>query len=198
MPISFSNLGSSANPDINSSTDADTYVTSSWTPPSSGLIILFVYARATGTPNAPSITGNGISYVNKSAFEWDTVHGLFLYVADATGSTTGVTTLDFEAQTQECCIASFLLVTGADLSGGVFGAIVQAVFDDTIDTSLSVPLAAAGNAANLPISCFVHIANEVTEPRTNWTEADDLAGADPVRGLNTQWRSDAFETTSST
>lgn len=39
MAIAFVNDGASANPDINSSTDAAAYANSSWTPPTSGLIV---------------------------------------------------------------------------------------------------------------------------------------------------------------
>lgn len=42
MPLAFSNLGASANPDINDSTDAASYSNTSWTPPTSGLIVVGV------------------------------------------------------------------------------------------------------------------------------------------------------------
>ncbi|MCI0561724.1 MAG: hypothetical protein MN733_24810, partial [Nitrososphaera sp.] len=44
---------------------------------------------------------------------------------------------------------------------------------------------------------LVHEANEATVPRVNWTEIHDVNHLSPITGAESQWRSDAFETTAS-
>mgnify|MGYP001582549698 CR=1 FL=1 len=202
MAIAFANLGASANPDINNSTDASSYVNTSWTPPTSGLILVGVGTRVVAGPNIPTISGNGITWVQIATilFTASTTNDerITLFGADASGSSAGATSVAFAGQTQLSCTVSFLQATGVDLSGGVAAAFVQKpTGSDIAATSGSIALAAAADAANRPIALWFHFANEVTTPRTNWTEADDLRGSGPLRGVETQYRSDAFETTAS-
>jgi hypothetical protein len=193
MAIAFANLGASANPDINNSADQTSYANSSWTPPADGMIVVFVVSQRVGGPDTPTISGNGLTWAQiGTPLTFSTSRRLTLFGADATGSSAGVTTIDFGGNTQTFCNASFFHVTGADLSGGVAAAFVQTPTGSDTGTTGSVTLAAAGNAANRPISAWFHLANEATTP--TWTEIDDLAGASPVRGLETQYRDDAFDT----
>lgn len=198
MAITFTNLGASANPDINSQTDATSYANSSWTPPSSGLICVFVLSRQTGGPPQPTISGNSLTWTAIATVTRSTVWRLTLFGADASGSSTGATTVDFAGNTQIGCTASFFLAEGVDLSGGVAAAFVQAPTADGNNVqTLSVTLAAAGAADNRAVAGFFHAAQEATTPRTNWDEQDDLSDANPPRALETQTRADAFETTAS-
>ena len=197
MALAFANLGASANPDINSSTDATSYANTAWTPPNS-LIVLVVYSREVSALNTvDSVTGNGITWTQIATVTWGSgnIHRLTLFGANGSGATNEATTIQYGADTQIGCIASFFEVTGADLSGGVAAAFVQAPTNSgAAALSGSVTLAAAGNSNNRPIAAFMHAANEVTTFATNWTELDDLAGAAPVRGVDTQYRSDAYDT----
>lgn len=195
MAIAFANLGVSANPDINSGTDLASYANSSWTPPSSELIIVFVHGARSGGPDVPTISGNGLTWTQiGTMLTFGTSRSLTLFGANASGSSEGVTTVDFAANVQTGCIATFFHVTGVDLSSGVAAAFVQMVTAVGNSTSGSVTLAAAGNANNRPISCFIHFTNEGKTPQTNWTELDELGGGGPARHLETQYRSDAFDT----
>lgn len=197
MAIAFANLGASANPDINSGTDATSYANTSWTPPASGLIIVFVIAKRTAALDTPTISGNGLTWVQIGSTLncGGNNHGLSLFAANASGSSTGATTIDFGANTQLHCSASFFHADGVDLSGGVAAAFVQNPTATGTGTTATVTLAAAGNSNNRPIAGFFHAQNEAKTPRTNWTEIDDLAGSAGIRDLETQWRDDAFETT---
>lgn len=200
MAITFTNLGASTNPDINSATDASSYANTSWAPPTSGLIILFVFnGVAAGTADViNSVTGNSLTWnvITTATFAQ---RRLSLVAADAAGATTGVTTIDFNAVTQTACCASFFQATGVDLSGGVSGVFVQTpvVNSGGAATSGSVTLSTASAADNRPISAFAHNSNEAKTERANWTEMDDLAGLTFTRNLETQVRSDVFETTAS-
>jgi hypothetical protein len=204
MAIAFVNLGNSvglgddgaANPDINNPSNLTVYTTASWTPPSSGLIIVCVWSRKSGGPPFPTITGNNLTWTQITTYVPWSIYGMAIYAANASGSTTGVTTLTF-ASAPAAGFFSFFQATGVDLTGGVAAAFVQTPTNTGSGTSGSVTLAAAGNAANRPISFFIHAVKEATTPRTNWTELDDMLGTGPDRCLETQYRSDAFETTAS-
>lgn len=195
MAIAFANLGASANPDINNNADQTSYANSSWTPPTDGIIVCDVFGARTGGPDTPTMSGNGLTWVQiGSPVTFGTSRRITRFAAIASGATTGATTIDFGGQTQTHCSASFYHVTGVDVSGGIAAAFVQTVTNSGSATSGTVTLAAASHADNRPIACFAHVINEVTTPQTNWTELDDLAGGSPVRGMDTQYRDDAFDT----
>jgi hypothetical protein len=78
-------------------------------------------------------------------------------------------------------------------------AIIQNPTNTGTATSGSVTLNSAAKQQNRPLSFFVHLANEATTFRANWTET---AGADgnftsPATGAEAQFRLDTFETTAS-
>jgi hypothetical protein len=202
VTIAFSNLGTSANPDFNRNEDLSAYTNTSWTPPTSDLICVFVNSERSGagTANQPTISGNSLTWTAIATATLGTNNGgsrVTLFGANASGSTAGTTTIDFASQTQTHCEASFFKATGVDLLGGVAAAFVQSPTNTGTATSGSVTLAASGNANNRPIAGFYHEANEAVTPRANWTELDDLADSGPGANLETQQRTDAFETTAS-
>ncbi|TLZ54000.1 MAG: hypothetical protein E6K15_09705, partial [Methanobacteriota archaeon] len=88
-------------------------------------------------------------------------------------------------------------MTNVDLSGGVAAAFVQSPTGSGTAGSGSITLASPGNSANRPVSGWFHAAQEGTNPRANWAEADDGNHNNPGTGVESQWRSDAFETTAS-
>ena len=199
MAIAFVNLGTNANPDINTGSNSSSYSNSSWTPPTDGIIYLWVQSRRNGGPDTPTVSGNGIAWVQiGTTFDLDGGgNGLSLFGAFASGATAGVTTVDFAGNTQTHCVMQFSQVTGADESGTIANTIVQNPTSSGSGASGSVTLAAAGSSDNRPISCFWHKKNEVSTQRTNWTELDDQNGTGQSRSVGSQYRSDAFEVTAS-
>ena len=198
MAISFTNLGQSSAPDFTSTTNATSYASASWTPPSSGLLLVAVYNRvSSGTAAVPSVSGNGVTWTQvATVLSSNSRHRLSLFAAGATGSSAGATTFSFGTQSQTACSAAFCYASGVDLSGGVAAAFVQApTASGGNATSVSVALAAAAAAENRPFAAFAHSTSEDTTPRTGWTELDDLLTG--FKSLETQARVDAFETTAS-
>jgi hypothetical protein len=194
MAISFFDADT---PDFTDEADATSYLTASWSPPSSGLIFLYVWGRATGGSPQPTVTGNGITWTAiASSNAGSTSRRLTLFGANASGSTTGQTTIDFGAVTQSRMTAAFAYATGVDLSGGVAAAFVQAPIGNGTGTEATITLSAAGNSANRPISGWDLQNMTGGAPRTNWTELDDIP-LSAQDALETQYRSDAFETTAS-
>lgn len=209
MGIAFANMGASAAPDVFSSVDASSFSSAAHTPPT-GVIICFVNTRtansdATSPPNIPTVTGNGLTWTQIATVTYNSssaIHRgrLTLFAADNTGgtATNGATSFDFAGQTQTGYGVSFFYATGVDVSGGLAAAFVQAPTNTgSTLTTLSVNLAAAGHADNRPIAGFAHSANETATERTNWTEVDDDGTSSPTTSLETQYRSDTFETTAS-
>lgn len=203
MAITFDNLGTSApaaTPDLENNTDLASYSNTSWTPPTSGLIICFVFNERASVSLAtiPTMSGNGITWVQIATQEFlsGAHHRITLFGADASGSSAGATTVDFGGVTQIGCIASFFHAAGVDLSGGVAAAFVQAPTNlGAAGTTSTVTLAPDGNAANRPIYGSAHTSTDVQSPRVNWTQADFFDISTPTNCLLTQYRGDAFETT---
>lgn len=196
MAISFTNLGNSANPDLASSGSGTSFSNSSWTPPTSGLILAFIGSKRSGAlPSEPtSLTGNGITWTKIGSSANSTANiRVTLYGANASGSSTGATTVSFGAETQFRGFMSFFLAEGIDLSGGVAAAFVQAP-TNTADASgsISITLSAAGASGNLPVAGFILDASDAITP--TWTEVDEMTNS---RNLETQWKSDSFSTTAS-
>jgi len=187
-----------SNPDINSSTNATSYANSSWTPPTTGLIILFVGNWISSGPNTPTVSGNSLTWVQIATATHDpgTARRTTLFGADATGATPDATTIDFAGQTQLGCNASFFHAEGVDLSGGVTAAFVQTPSNTGVGTSGTVTLAAAGHADNRPIAAWNILLNEAITPDAAWTEVDDQGGTGPTRHFETQWDSDGFQNAS--
>jgi hypothetical protein len=195
--VAFSNLGASANPDINDTTDLASYANTSWTPPTADLIGAFVSSRNASGLNTATMSGNGITWTQIATVQYGSgsIHRLTLFGANASGSSAGATTVDFGANTQTYCSVSFFQATSVDLSGGVAAAFVQSPTNSGGAALVGdVTLAAAGNANNRPVSCFSHPANEATTQQTNWTKLDDLAGTVPTRGTMSAYRGDVFDT----
>jgi len=173
VAIGFVNQGSSADPDFNISTDSASYDSAIWTPPASGLVCVWVHTRVTGgSPNtSASVTGNGLTWAEAGTMTFSTTRRVSLFVANASGATSGSTKFLFD-NTQLHCDALFFSVDGAHLSDGSACAIRQLGSASGSGTSGCITLAAAGDTNNRPISSWKHLASEGTAPRTNWTELD--------------------------
>ena len=197
MAIAFANLGVSASPDIFSTSNASSYANSSWTPPTTGMIGCWVANTHASATTIPTISGNGITWVQIATVSLlsGIDRRLTLFAANAAGASAGVTTIDYAGSNQTGTAASFFQITGADEANGVAQSFVQTLNNNgSAALSGSVTLAAAANSNNRPISAFIHNANEVVTPQTNWTELDDGSYINPSFALESQFRSDAFDT----
>lgn len=199
MAITFSNLGATqgafVTPDT-SSPAASSFETASWAAPAVDLIIAYVFSGFVGTPNTPTMSGNGITWTsvaNVTGFSDGAPTGkITILGANAAGFTTGATTIDFGGQTQSWSDVMFAGATGVDLSGGVAAAFVASASATATGATGTVTLGAPGNSANRPIAIFHCGAGPPISPRADWTELDDSSN-----GRATQYRGDAFETTAS-
>src|SRR5205807_9520863 len=110
-PIAFVNDGSSATPDFWSTANTNSFATGSWTPPTSGLLVLFVGDEVgSGTPNQPTVSGNSVTWTAIKTINVG-VNRFTLFGANSAGSAAGATTVAFAGQSQSGCEASFFHVT---------------------------------------------------------------------------------------
>lgn len=200
MAIVFTNLGASANPDIVDALNSATYSGTSWTPPTTGIIISFVTNRIANPGNVPTMEGNAINWIQLATASNDpgASHRITAFGANAAGAVTGATGVRFAGETQISCDASFFQAEGVDISGGLLAAVVQAPISSGTSTSGTLTFLAAGHADNRAVCAWAHQAQEITSPDGGWVEIDDVSGTGPARGFETQWKDDGVASNTTT
>jgi hypothetical protein len=162
--------------------------TASWTPTNNRLYILAVVSRlaaGAGTPNTPTASGNGMTWVqigapitvtSGSSVTWKIT---FFRAMVSAGAAAGATTIDWAAQQQSRTIYSIDEYDGVQ-TGGTNGdtAVVQngSNSNSTGGTIGSITLAAFGAAGNGAHACWVHAQAEDTIAEPSWTELFDDTG----------------------
>lgn len=203
MAIAFVNLGvtagapaARANPDIHDSSNATSYANDSWTPPTTGIVCIFIQSRRNGGPDTPAVTGGGTWTQIGSTFDCDGGgNGLSLFAIYGTDTSTAVTTIGFGSNTQVHCVGSFFQITGADEAGAITAAFVQnATNSGSGAPPNGVTLAAFADTDNRALACFWHKTNELSTPGTDFVELDDMTGPGQNRGVITIYRGDAADT----
>lgn len=184
---------------LTSDTDATSYTSTSFTPTAYRLLVAFIFTRGlqADPTSVKSGTSGDLTWDKKAAINLGATDRLMVYTALSGVVPTAGGLVATYAGTQTGQQISIFSLAGADMSGGALAAIVQAPTNSGTATSGSVTLATVTRELNLPMSAFGHSANEAAAPRTNWTEVHDVVGATPAGNLETQWRSDIFETTAS-
>lgn len=185
-----------------STTNATSYATSTtYTPAANSLLVAFVAVSATSPVVPPTIAGHGLTWsaVTLTDHALSTTHRIDVYVAlaGASPSSAAFTVSGYSGNQTGAVLIEFE-ITGHDLSVTALNNIIQSPTATGSGTTGTVTLASAAVSTNRPLSFFVHLANEATTPRTNWTETASADGNynNPATGGEAQFRSDAFETTS--
>jgi hypothetical protein len=187
-----------------STTNTTSYATgTTYTPAANSLLVACVATSATsGVVAPPTVTGHGVSWsaVPLAANTLSTTHRIDVYIANAGASPTSAafTVSGFSSNRTGAAIVEYE-VTGVSFSAGLAATIVQQPTNTSTGTTGTVTLAAASDIRNLPISFFLHLANETSTGRTNWVVATGAVGNynTPATGAIGQYRNDAFETTAS-
>ena len=180
-----------------SSTDATSYTTASISPPGERLIVAFVTSRLGTTPNAPTLTGNGLTWVqiNTTAAQNERQS---LFRATGPAPTSGTVTIDFAGQTQTSAAWHFLWINGADVSGAGSRAIGQSNTTSGANvTTLTVTLSAFADPSNRPLAGFGKGQNtQDNTPESGWVEPTTEVGGTPS-GLtaSVQWNQNSADAT---
>lgn len=188
-----------------STTDNTVFTTGSFTPGANDLIIFCVAGVRGGStnPTVPTITDSvGLTWTDISEFLPLTTGvnrlRMSVFAAQAGASPPAMTVTATYGATLTACVWQWATVSGSDVANGVLQSIlniVTTVADSANANNLSITLAAASDSNNRPFLFATHTSNEVTTPRTNWTELGDAGVASPAFASQSQWRSDTFETT---
>ena len=190
-----------------SSTDANSYATASITPGANRLILAWVENNKATAADLPTLSGNGLTWVQVSTVTFNTIatgfNRLTLFRAMGAAPTAGAVTISFAGVTQTACLWSIVEFSGVDTSGtNGSGAVVQSVTNRAdaaaAVTGLTVTLGAVGTY-NGAASGFGLDTNTAVTPRAGWTEtAADVGTTTPVSRIETQWIAAANATASAT
>jgi hypothetical protein len=160
----------------NHDSDLSSYATASVSPGANELITVMVLSRAvSGTTNAPTLSGNGLTYVQEETG----VDGNRVSCFRAMGASpsAGAITIDFAGQTQMYCYWKVVAWGSVD-TGGTNGsaAVVQSVFakDTATNAGLTITLAAFGSASNATYGAVR--AGEAITPGSGFTEISESTG----------------------
>jgi hypothetical protein len=139
-----------------SASAATSYATTSHTPAANKLQIASVTSRTgSGTPNQPTLSGNGLTWVAINTTVYDDAGSqkrVTAFRALGASPSAGALTADFAAQSQSDCIITIDEATGMDITGtNGSGAIVQSVVNQEktgAATTLIATLAAFASTRN--------------------------------------------------
>lgn len=189
MAVTATNLETSGD-----NVDRTSYSTSSISPASNALILAWVYSIV-ASPNTPTATGNGLTWVEVATIvDSGTNRRLTLFRAMGVSPTSGAVTFDFAGQTQTGCTWSVIQYSGVDIRGtNGSNAVVQSATAATpaSDSSLIVTLAAFASTANATAGGFGYPLNNGNGTNgSGFTQTAEHFQGSPNQATYTEFRSD--------
>lgn len=175
MPLIVSSLTITS-----TSVDATSYVTNSITPTANALILLSVKSRQASGVTVPTVTGNGLTWVEEDTANPASNRKITVFRALGASPSAGQVTVDFGGNTQTQFICSIIEITGADTSGtNGSGAIVQNPTATTgSSTKSTITLSAFASVNNMAVGFLGKGAGGAVTPGAGFTEVHDEAVSD--------------------
>ncbi len=178
-----------------SNTGATSYVTASGSPTTGILQLLTVGNQVSaGTPNEPTISGVGLTWVkvDTKVSTGVTTRRVTVFRAMGTASA-GALTIDFAGQTQVRCGWSWSEFTGTDTSGtNGSGAIVQSATAEATDAaptaSLTVTLSAFSNVNNATYGGIRYGGSSTTDVLAAGSGFTQLGLVNGFASYQSQWK----------
>lgn len=165
-------------------TTATSYTTDVIAPTANNLLLLGFMLTITGTTPTPTVTGNGLTWVqvDQSVAGARTVH---LFRAMGAAPTSGGITISTGATSVTSCLWSVTQVAGMDTTGtNGSGAIVQSVNNKPGSaTSASVSFSNAVAAGNATLGLVGVAIDELPTAGTGWTALGSTTQTGPTSGL---------------
>ena len=185
--------------DVGNTTNGANYATASITPTANNLVLAWVTNTKASTPDTPTLSGNGLTWVQVATVTWGTIATptarTTLFRAMGAAPSTGGVTISFGGLAQTGAAWSIVQFNGVDTSGtNGSGAIVQSVTGRTDNASaaagLSITLAALGNAANASAGGFSNMVNLATSisAGAGYTVSAGASYATPTTSIRSEWR----------
>ncbi len=195
---SFAAVGGTHLAAAGSTTNQASYTTASITPTANNLVLAWVTNTKATTPDTPTLSGNGLTWVQVATVTWGTIAAptarTTLFRAMGAAPTAGAVTISFGAS-QTGCAWAIERFSGVDTSGtNGSGAIVQSVTGRTDSASaaagLSISLAALGDPTNATAGGFSNMVNSATSisAGTGYTAFTGAAYSTPNTSIRAEWR----------
>ena len=169
-----------------------------YTPGANSLLVavIGVCGGSIDPDGSPPVAGHGLTYTLINSITTSVLGRTCIYAADSGSSPTSAALTVTYTTLQSGFCQYDLEFTGVDLSSGVAAAFVQDEFNSTASgTSLSVTLAAAGDAANRPCTFCYIAANEVITEDASYAEIHDQGHSAENRRLSASFQAGGFDTT---
>jgi len=169
-----------------------TFTTASVTPGANKLQLLYVWSQAAVAPNAPTVTGNGLTWVQVATIVFGTTRRLTLFRALGASPSAGTISIAFAGQSQTAGLWRLTEFAGVDTSGtngsGAIGGSNTGSGASGQGASIDSGTPSDGNAQLS--SAVVHLAAEQTTPNfvpelTDWISGD-------AAGMIEQWGGDGW------
>lgn len=174
-----------------------------WTPAANSLLVALVVGCSASPTDPTGVTGHGQTYskVVLPTATLSTTHIMSVWVANAGASPTSVAEVASFGGTPTGNAIICFEITGWEDSEQAINAFGTNIDTGTAATgttgTVNLSLRPDVTSEHVNLSFWLHLANEATNPRTNWTET---VGADgnfnnPATGAEAQFRTDVFELT---
>ena len=185
-----------------STSNLSSFASASFTPTANALVLVTVANTKASAADTPTLTGNGLTYVQVASTTWDasTAKRITLFRAMGSSPSAGAVTADFAGAGQTGCHICAVQFTGVDTSGtNGSGAIVQSGTNSGGTASVTVTLSALTGSAN---AVYMASANRTVPftgtPEAGWTENNDTSHASPNHGFSDIYRIGTTDNTPST
>jgi hypothetical protein len=179
-------IGVSALTTSSSTVDGTGFTTASISPSSNALVLLGVIQTATA--ETPTVTGNGLTWVNVTTVAVDSARRLCVFRALGSSPSAGTVTITY-GSSQASCAWSIVQCTNVDTSGSAgSGAVVQsATGTATAGTSVAATLSALEDSSNVNVSFVGLDTNASVTPDADFTELGDDGEANNNITIESEW-----------
>jgi len=183
--------------DAGSTTNDTSFTTASITPTANNLVLAWVTNTKGTTPDTPTLSGNGLTWVQVATVTWGTIAAptarTTLFRAMGAAPSAGAVTISFGAtNNQTGCAWSIIMFSGVVTSGtNGSDAVVQSL-TNRIDasTALTITLAALGDAANASAGGFSNMKNQDTSITAGegYTISAGASYNSPKTSIRSEWQ----------
>ena len=186
-----------------SETDATSYSTASITPSADQLILAAVTSSAASGIAAPTVTGNGLTWVQVASIALtDGFRMVTVFRSMGAAPSAGAVTFDFGATTQVRCLWAISEFASVDTTGtNGSGAVVQSATNTAASGNpATATLAAFGSTDNATYGAWAGSFNQTAAQTagTGFTKIHDVDPTTENQSLGTEWRNDNDTTVNAT